>query len=75
MVVMNIRTMNAQTKLDLKTSSLIWEYCVWGGGGEKEFKQMDSREVNTKAGASRPHPTMLSHGHATSIGKRAESTV
>lgn len=37
-VVMKMSTMKAHTRLDLKTSSLIWEYCsvsVGGGGGER----------------------------------------
>lgn len=58
MVVMKMSTMKAHTRLDLKTSSLIWEYCKvsgeWGGreeegddvregGGERRF-QADGEE-------------------------------
>lgn len=45
MVVMKMSTMKAHTRLDLKTSSLIWEYCnVSRGLGGREEEGDDVRE-------------------------------
>lgn len=39
MVVMKMSTMKAHTRLDLNTSSLIWEYCTAKGRRRRERRR------------------------------------
>lgn len=67
MVVMKMSTMKAHTRLDLKTSSLIWEYCKArrGRGGERERLQTDGEQTDP---SPTRHVTTPKHAPPAGVG-------
>lgn len=53
MVVMKMSTMKAHTRLDLNTSSLIWEYCSVTEGEEEDEKEEEEGERGKRKGKGR----------------------